>query len=358
MNCPDRSTLLAFRTGELSEADAGEMISHISACPNCQGILQTFGDADDTLIAKLRSPAVADPYLDEPQRAELMARAMAIVAGSSPVSDQRPAETQVPVELSRLGEYELLAKLGEGGMGAVYKARQTRLKKIVALKVLPKERTTDPRAVTRFEREMEAVGQLSHPNIVQAYDARDIEGTAVLVMEYVDGKDLAQVLQCVKIAADLRCLRSGPPDSPGTAIRPRAWPGASRHQALEPDADSSPRGNVKILDLGLALLRIGSARGRRIDLIRLGHGHGRLHGPGTGFGRPRGGHPGRHLLAGLHALQAADRSGALQRAAVQDPRRETGGPLEGDASAGATTPQRRIRRVGRGDRADDGQVAG
>ena len=104
----------------------------------------------------------------------------------------------MPAGLGRLGEYELLAKLGEGGMGAVYKARQTRLKKIVALKVLPKERTTDPRAVTRFEREMEAVGQLSHPNIVQAHDARDIEGTTVLVMEYVDGKDLAELLKCVK----------------------------------------------------------------------------------------------------------------------------------------------------------------
>ena len=67
MNCPNRNTLLAFRTGELSEATADEIIPHISACPDCQGTLQTFGDADDTLIAKLRSPAAADPYADEPQ---------------------------------------------------------------------------------------------------------------------------------------------------------------------------------------------------------------------------------------------------------------------------------------------------
>ena len=203
MNCPDRNVLLAFQTGELTETTAEEVISHLSVCPDCQTTLHALGDAEDTLVAKLRSPAVEDPYKDEPQQAELMARAMAIVAGGLPVSDRPPTETPAPADLGRLGEYQLLAKLGEGGMGAVYKARQTRLKKIVALKVLPKERTADPRAVTRFEREMEAVGQLSHPNIVQAHDARDIEGTTVLVMEYVDGKDLGDVAEVLGIAAGL-----------------------------------------------------------------------------------------------------------------------------------------------------------
>ena len=123
---------------------------------------------------------------------------------------------------------------------AVYKAQQTRLKKIVALKVLPKERTTDPRAVARFEREMEAVGQLAHPNIVQAYDAREIEGTNVLVMEYVDGKDLAQVVECVgplRISDACELVRQ---TAIGTAICPRVRPDPPRHQALEPDAGMSP----------------------------------------------------------------------------------------------------------------------
>ncbi len=82
-------------------------------------------------------------------------------------------------------------------MGAVYKARQVRLDKIVALKLLPRGRTGDPLAVTRFEREMKAVGRLSHPNIVQAHDARDIEGTTVLVMEYVEGCDLSHLVRRV-----------------------------------------------------------------------------------------------------------------------------------------------------------------
>ncbi len=86
MNCPDRKVLLAFRTGELSEAVAEEVISHVSVCADCQTTLHALGDADDTLVAKLRNPAVDDPYKDEPQRAELMARAMAMVSDGVPVS--------------------------------------------------------------------------------------------------------------------------------------------------------------------------------------------------------------------------------------------------------------------------------
>ena len=188
-----------------------------------------------------------------------MARAMAIVTGDLPVSDPRPAETPEPAGFGRLGEYELLAKLGEGGMGTVYKARQTRLKKIVALKVLSKERTTDPRAVTRFEREMEAVGQLVHPNIVQAFDARDIETTTVLVMEYVDGQDLTHVLKCIK---PLRI-----PDA-CELIRQAAvgLQYAHEHGLVHRDIKPSNlmltrQGEVKILDLGLALLNMDQQRG-------------------------------------------------------------------------------------------------
>ena len=82
-----------------------------------------------------------------------------------------------------------------GGMGTVYKARHQRLKRIVALKLLPPDRTRDKRAVARFEREMEAVGKLEHPNIVRALDAGEHDGTHYLVMEYVDGLDLSQLVR-------------------------------------------------------------------------------------------------------------------------------------------------------------------
>ena len=155
-------------------------------------------------------------------------------------------------DLGRLGEYELLAKLGEGGMGTVYKARQTRLDKIVALKVLPKQYTADPHARTRFEREMKAIGHVSHVNIVQAHDARDIEGTTVLVMEYADGLDLGEVVG-----------RRGPlPVADACELVRQAALGLQAiyenglvHRDIKPsNIMLTRRGQVKILDLGLALL--------------------------------------------------------------------------------------------------------
>jgi serine/threonine protein kinase len=155
-------------------------------------------------------------------------------------------------ELGLLGEYELLTKLGKGGMGTVYKARQTRLGKIVALKVLARERTRDPRAVARFENEMKAVGQLSHPNIVQALDARDIDGTTVLVMEYLDGLDLSKLVQragALPIADACELIRQ-------TAVGLQY---IDENHLVHRDVKPSnlmltPQGQVKILDLGLALL--------------------------------------------------------------------------------------------------------
>ena len=82
----------------------------------------------------------------------------------------------------RLRDYELLELLGQGGMGAVYKARHLRLDKVVALKVLPACRMADPHAASRFDREMKAVGKLDHPHIVRATDAGEVAGMRYLVM--------------------------------------------------------------------------------------------------------------------------------------------------------------------------------
>lgn len=79
-------------------------------------------------------------------------------------------------------------------MGEVYKARHTRLDRAVAIKVLPKDIAANPPALARFDREMKAISRLNHSHIVQAYDARDIDGATLLVMGYVDGMNLAQVL--------------------------------------------------------------------------------------------------------------------------------------------------------------------
>src|SRR5438128_6142951 len=89
-----------------------------------------------------------------------------------------------------LGEYELLARLGAGGMGVVYKARHRRLGKLVALKLLPAGPRRSAEAVARFLREMRAVGQLDHPNLVEASDAGEQDGTVYLAMNRMEGSDL------------------------------------------------------------------------------------------------------------------------------------------------------------------------
>src|SRR5262249_54275354 len=102
---------------------------------------------------------------------------------------------QPTTALERLGRYQLLSKLGQGGMGAVYLARDTKLERHVALKVLPPESVNDPDAVARFQREARALAKLSHPGIVQAHDSREATGRHFLVMEYVEGQSLAAVLK-------------------------------------------------------------------------------------------------------------------------------------------------------------------
>lgn len=89
------------------------------------------------------------------------------------------------------GEYLILDRIGAGGMGQVYKAQHRKMKRIVALKVLPPKSVGSPRAVQRFYQEVEVAAKLTHPNIVTAYDAGEAHGMLYLVMEFVDGKDLS-----------------------------------------------------------------------------------------------------------------------------------------------------------------------
>jgi WD40 repeat protein/tRNA A-37 threonylcarbamoyl transferase component Bud32 len=95
----------------------------------------------------------------------------------------------------RLGPYLLLERLGEGGMGHVFKARHQFMKRTVAIKMLRRETTAQPEALHRFHREVQATAQMSHPNIVLAHDAAQIGTLNFLVMEYVDGVNLSKLVQ-------------------------------------------------------------------------------------------------------------------------------------------------------------------
>ena len=107
-------------------------------------------------------------------------------------------------------------------MGQVFRALHVRLGKLVALKVLPADRFDDPEAVARFLREMQAVGRLEHPNIVLARDAGEVDGIHFLVMELLEGVDLADPGAAVRAARRGRGLRADPPGGARAPARPRA----------------------------------------------------------------------------------------------------------------------------------------
>ena len=96
---------------------------------------------------------------------------------------------------TKLGPYEILNPLGAGGMGEVYRAKDTRLDRTVAIKVLPSHLSSDPELKQRMEREAKAISALQHPNICTLYDIGTQDGTDFLVMEYLEGQTLAERLE-------------------------------------------------------------------------------------------------------------------------------------------------------------------
>src|ERR1700694_1195472 len=96
---------------------------------------------------------------------------------------------------AKLGPYEIQSPLGAGGMGEVYRARDTRLDRTVAVKILPSHLSPNPEAKQRFEREARAISSLNHPHICTLYDVGHQDGTDYLVMEFLEGETLAERLR-------------------------------------------------------------------------------------------------------------------------------------------------------------------
>jgi serine/threonine-protein kinase len=153
-----------------------------------------------------------------------------------------------------LGTYVLIEMLGEGGMGQVFKARHALMDRLVALKLIRADRLNDPQAMGRFRREMQASAKLTHPNVVLAHDAARVGDVYLLVMEYVEGIDLAQYLK----------QRGRLPWSEAAShVRQAALGLQHAHECGLVHRDVKPSnlmlaardGSVKVLDLGLARLR-------------------------------------------------------------------------------------------------------
>ncbi len=152
---------------------------------------------------------------------------------------------------TRLGPYEVLGPLGAGGMGEVYRARDQRLSRSVALKVLPGEISADKSRLERFEKEARAASSLNHPNIVTIYDIGSSESVAYIAMELVEGRTLREMLVSGPIALR-RLLSLSAQVADGLA---KAHAAGIVHRDLKPENLMVTRdGFVKILDFGLAKL--------------------------------------------------------------------------------------------------------
>jgi eukaryotic-like serine/threonine-protein kinase len=159
---------------------------------------------------------------------------------------------------TRLGPYEIVSAIGAGGMGEVYKTRDMRLKREVALKILPESFASDPDRLARFQREAEVLASLNHPNIAAIYGLEKSDGTTALVMELVEGEDLSQRIAGGPIPID----EALPIAKQIAEALEAAHKQGIIHRDLKP-ANIKVRadGTVKVLDFGLAKLAEPRAAG-------------------------------------------------------------------------------------------------
>lgn len=279
---PDQ--LSAFLSGRLSWDEIGSVLKQLETHPEAESLLTDAarsGDAD-SFLAKLRSSLPGAAYQAEPELAGALQQSDRLISevstSSNMHSDGPTVMVNPPVvpQAEKLREYVLGRKLGEGGMGSVYEAVHERLGKTVAIKLLPSDRMNRPDLVSRFEREMKAVGRLDHPNIVRATDAGCIDGKLFLVMEHVAGVDLSTLIHRhgpLSVADACEVIRQA------ADALDHAHAHGLIHRDIKPSNLMLTRdGVVKLLDLGLARLRDESdeAPGAGSELTQVGQVMGTL----------------------------------------------------------------------------------
>lgn len=232
---PDQTQLKAFLDGRLSDDDRLLVERHVEQCDDCCRTMSAL--PQDTLSGKLLD---VDTDADD------------VSFASESASQQTDTDDGIPAALIDHPRYRILGPLGKGGMGMVYKAQHRMMDREVALKVIDAKFIDNPQAVERFRNEVKAAACLTHANIVRAYDAEQAGNLHFLVMEFVDGISLAELIR-----------RNGPlPVHQVCGIVRKVAQGL--HHAFEQGMvhrDIKPQnimvtldGRVRILDFGLARL--------------------------------------------------------------------------------------------------------
>jgi len=243
--CPNESLLTDYLAGRLDRPTHEALDEHLDGCAACQATADELESAVDSSFPGL-APAPCTPPLDAAVL-PLLDRVKALGVGFSSIQGGA-----VPGPGMILGQYVLLEAIGAGGMGRVFKARHQVMNRLAAVKLLAPERFCSNEARARFRREAEAAARLTHPHIVASYDAGQADGRDFLVMEYIEGPNLSELVK-----------RDGPlpvaaaVDYVGQAARGLAYAHAAGviHRDVKPaNLLVDAAGVVKVLDMGLARL--------------------------------------------------------------------------------------------------------
>ncbi|TWU42129.1 serine/threonine protein kinase [Novipirellula artificiosorum] len=238
-NCLANEDLRRVLLGQLPKEQFDSAISHLDRCDACRMAVEQL----ENLAENRGAGIVSDPFQAESACQVALNRMMERPKSNLSFTTPLPCET--------LGPYRLLRTLGIGGMGTVYLAEHQRLKRQVAVKLLPRERVNQPGWLDRFEREMTTIAALEHPNVVRATDAGHQEGWHYLVMEYLDGMDVGRIAHRVgqlPIADACEIVRQA---ALGLA---HVHELGLVHRDIKPSNLMLTRsGQIKLLDLGLVL---------------------------------------------------------------------------------------------------------
>jgi serine/threonine protein kinase/formylglycine-generating enzyme required for sulfatase activity len=251
---PSADDLRGFAVGKLDEMTAAVIMNHLDGCPDC--CRAVAGLSGDDFLDRLRqahrpssTPVPAEPPAGAP-RAPKPPHPYA-----SPLRERRRGEgvADLPPELANNPQYEVLRELGRGGMGVVYLARNKLMDRLEVLKVVNKALLDRPGAVERFLREIRSAARLNHPNVVTAYSAVQSGELLAFAMEYVEGEDLAKLVQA---QGPLPVVHACSYVQQAALALQHAFERKMVHRDIKPQnlmlAREGTRDIVKVLDFGLA----------------------------------------------------------------------------------------------------------
>ena len=257
VSCPEPAQLAAMLDEALPQPAQEEVQRHVDGCPHCQGRLDALAASDDSglSLGLLGDPGGGRHSASTRQRSAADGQRSAVGAAQQTMAYPFLAPSTDPAALGRLGHYEILELVGRGGMGIVFKARDTHLARIVAIKALAPDLAANPTARRRFLREARAAAAVSHDHIITIYAVEEGDASAVpyIAMELIDGQTLQAKIEKAGPLELVEILRIGKQLADGLAA---AHAHGLIHRDIKPANILLQNGiqRVKITDFGLARL--------------------------------------------------------------------------------------------------------